>query len=131
VVLDNADAFFQPNKFPKVVAVWILRGAGTPTQLRGIREINSGNGEIQAIVGSIERFSPESPILKDHPDADKVLSEHRAFTAPAMEAKAIDARLVRDLAPAGTVEGVSVDDCGDWYLFDEDDQVHVRHEVHP
>jgi hypothetical protein len=131
VVLDDADAFFQPNKFPKVVAVWILRGVGTPAQLRGLREINSGNGEIQAIVGSIERLSPESPILKDHPDADKVTSEHRAFTAPAMEAKAVEARLIRSLSPAGNVEGVSVDDCGDWYLFDEDAKVRVRHEVRP
>lgn len=131
VVLDDADAFFEPNKFPKVVAVWILHGAGTPAQLRGIRELNSGNGEIQAIVGSIERLSPESPILKDHPDADKVTSEHRVFTAPAMEAKAIDSRRVRSLAPAGTVEGVSVDNCSDWYLFDEPTQVRVLHEAHP
>ena len=133
VVLDDVDTLFSQEKpsLPKVVAVWILHGTGTPTQLRGIREINSANGEIQVIVGSIERTSPESLLLKDHPGADEVTAEHRVFTVPAMEAKAVDSRLVRSLAPDGNVEGVSVDDCGDWYLFDEETQIRVRHEVRP
>jgi hypothetical protein len=100
--------------------------------LRGIRALDTSGGEIQAIVGSIERSSPESPILKDHPGADLVTSEHRAFTVPAMSAKTVAPRLVRALAPAGNVEGVSVDDCcGDWYLFDGEAQVRVHHEGCP
>ncbi len=131
LVLDDADALFQ-DKLPKVVAIWVLQGAGTPAQLRGLRALDTSGGEIQAIVGSIERSSPESPLLKDHPGADQVTSEHRAFTVPAMAAKAVDSRLVRALAPAGNVEGVSADDCcGDWYLFDGEAQVHVRHEECP
>ena len=129
LVLDDVDALFQ-KKLPKVAAVWILRGAGTPEQLRGIRALDSAGGEIQAIVGSIERTSPESPILKDHPGSDQVTSEHRAFTVPAMTAGAVDSRPVRGLAPAGNVEGVSVDGCSDWYLFDEAIRVRVLHEPH-
>jgi hypothetical protein len=130
LVLDDVEALFR-EKLPKVVAIWILHDVGTPTQLRGIRELSSGNGKIQAIVGSVERTSPESPLLKDHAGADQVTSEHLAFSMPGMGVKAVDARLVRDLAPAGTVEGLSVDKCSDWYLFDEPDRVLVRHEAHP
>jgi hypothetical protein len=126
LVLDDVDALF-----PKVVAVWSLRGAGSPTRLHGIRALESAGGEIQAIVGSIERTSPESPLLKDHAGADQITSEHRAFTVPALGETSVNTRLVRDLAPAGNVEGLWVDDCGDWYVFDEDEQVHVRREVRP
>ncbi|MFL6259368.1 MAG: hypothetical protein ACJ76Y_06610 [Thermoanaerobaculia bacterium] len=131
LVLDDADALFQ-KKLPKVTAVWILRAANAPARVRGIRALDSSGGEIQAIVGSIERASDESPILKDHPGADKVTSEHWAFSVPSKEAKAVDSRRVRDLAPSGNVEGVAVDDCGgEWYVLDEPEQILVRHEVHP
>jgi len=101
------------------------------SSLLHLRELASSAGEIQAIVGSIERTSAESPILKDHPGADQVTSEHWAFAVPATKAKVVKARRVRDLAPTGNVEGVAVDDDdGDWYLFDED-LVRVRHEAHP
>jgi hypothetical protein len=131
LVLDNVDALFEKKPL-QVVAVWSLKGAGTPSQLRGIRALESAGGEIQAIVGSIERTSAESPLLKDHPDADQVTAEHRAFAVPALEAKSVESRRIRDLAPAGNVEGVAVDDCGgEWYLFDEVTRVRVLHEVQP
>jgi hypothetical protein len=131
LVLDDAEALFFHEKLPKVTAVWALRVAGAPERLRGLRALDTSGGEIQAIVGSIERTSNESPILKDHPGADQVTSEHWAFTVPSKEAKAVDARRVRDLAPSGNVEGVAVDDCGDdWYVLDDPAKVLVRHEVH-
>lgn len=131
LVLDDADALFQ-GKLPRVVAIWILRGAGTPAQLRGIRALESAGGEIQAIIGSIERSAAEIPvILKDHPGADQVTSEHRAFTVPALQAKTVESRLVRGLAPARNVEGVWADGCDDWYLFDEELLVRVLNEAHP
>jgi len=127
VVLDGVEALFQ-DQLPKVVAVWILSGAGTPKTLRGFRELQFAGGEMQAILGSIERDPGKSPLLKDHPGADAVTSEHRAFKVPGLGKTLVDSRAIRNLARAANVEGVWVDADGDWYLFDED-AVRVRHEV--
>ena len=127
VVLGDAEALFD-HRMPKVEAVWVLHVANAPGQLRGIRELESSGGEIQVVTGSIERTSPDSPLLKDHPGADAVTSEHRAFAEPNPTVKAIESRRIRDLAPAGNVEGIAVDG-GDWYLFDDPNEIRVRHET--
>lgn len=134
VVIDNVETFFQQNpsekKLPAVTTVWILHATSAPVRLRGLRELNSSGGEIQAIVGSIERASDKNPvILQDHPGAETVTSEHWAFTVPAAGALVVEARRVRDLAPDRNVEGVTVDGGDDWYLFDEE-KVRVRRETH-
>lgn len=113
--------------WPEVVGAYALTGVTPPGALVGFRALTAvGDGEYEAVVGSIDALGKGSVLLDDHPEGGDVTSRHIRFRLPAPDgARRVPAELVEDLAPFHNVEGLAVDGGQRVYVTDEDHRVAV------
>jgi hypothetical protein len=121
----DADA----RTWPRAERAYALTGVTPPGTLTGFRALTAvGDGEYEAVVGSIDATGKGSVLLEDHPEGGDVLCRHVRFAIPDGGGVGVPGEVVAELTPFHNVEGLAVVDGEHFYVTDEDHRIAIWHE---
>ncbi|HEX8617292.1 MAG TPA: DUF3616 domain-containing protein [Thermoanaerobaculia bacterium] len=112
IELERIDALFEGEE-PRVVAMWIIEGAGSKSAPAGVRELDARGASIHVITGALD--NPGVP--------DTAPNEHLVIRVPPARKRVVrvKGKRVRRLPSGSNVEGLAVQDDGTvWYVHDDE-----------
>jgi hypothetical protein len=128
VELRDLAAFFEaPDEPPELGAIYTLSCGATRENPVGVRALHrTTDGQLHAIVGSLDALGKDSALVFDHKDAGRAHCEHWTFTLPS-GGGAVECVKTHEFPDERSVEGLAKMPSGPFlYVVDRDDNVHLR-----
>ncbi len=131
VELEDVDALFDdPGSAPVCRNVWVLTGAGSIAEPRGVRALEVRPGDrFDAIVGNLDAAEKGATLLSDRPQGHRSDSVHVRFSLPLVAGGgATPVEQVHEFDDATKrIEGIAHGpDDHTYYVIDEDGRVGLR-----